>query len=136
MPERLETVAFALNEEPLNFGRSNPGVLAAGVVVGCGSSGGHAFFFRQIGSYSGAQASSEAGAQKVINAWAQWANSHSGVSGHPIRLIVKDDGGVRHYVVLLDKFLHFPCASRWALGPVRPKLSRPSDGLRQAARRG
>lgn len=45
-----------------------------------------------IGSYSGQQASSEAGAAKVIKAWAQSVNDNGGINGHPVQLIVKDLG--------------------------------------------
>lgn len=45
-----------------------------------------------IGSYTGTQASSEAGAQKVIKAWAQSVNDSGGINGHPVDLIVKDLG--------------------------------------------
>jgi branched-chain amino acid transport system substrate-binding protein len=44
-----------------------------------------------VGSYSGAQASSEAGAEQVIKAWSQWVNAHGGIRGHQVKLIVKDD---------------------------------------------
>jgi len=30
---------------------------------------------------------------KAINAWAAWVNSHGGVNGHPVKVIIKDDGG-------------------------------------------
>jgi branched-chain amino acid transport system substrate-binding protein len=45
-----------------------------------------------VGSYSGAEAASEAGAQQVIKAWARWTNTHGGIAGHPVKLYVMDDG--------------------------------------------
>ena len=30
---------------------------------------------------------------KAINAWASWVNSHGGVNGHPVKIVIKDDGG-------------------------------------------
>jgi len=44
-----------------------------------------------VGSYSGAQASSEAGAEQIIKAWAKWVNAHGGIRGRQVKLIVKDD---------------------------------------------
>jgi branched-chain amino acid transport system substrate-binding protein len=44
-----------------------------------------------VGSYSGAQASSESGAEHIINAWAKWVNAHGGIRGRQVKLIVKDD---------------------------------------------
>jgi branched-chain amino acid transport system substrate-binding protein len=45
-----------------------------------------------IGSYSGAEAASQAGALQVIKAWAKWTNAHGGLAGHPVKLYVMDDG--------------------------------------------
>ena len=30
---------------------------------------------------------------KAINAWANWVNSHGGINGHPVKIIIRDDGG-------------------------------------------
>jgi branched-chain amino acid transport system substrate-binding protein len=30
---------------------------------------------------------------KAIDAWASWVNSHGGINGHPVKIIIKDDGG-------------------------------------------
>ncbi|HVV30071.1 MAG TPA: ABC transporter substrate-binding protein [Mycobacteriales bacterium] len=46
-----------------------------------------------VGSYSGPQASSEAGARKVVQAWADSVNAAGGINGHPVKLIIKDAGG-------------------------------------------
>lgn len=45
-----------------------------------------------IGSFSGPNASSTAGAEQVVKAWADSVNAAGGISGHPVKLIVKDDG--------------------------------------------
>ncbi|MFI5040364.1 MAG: ABC transporter substrate-binding protein [Acidimicrobiales bacterium] len=30
---------------------------------------------------------------KATQAWASWVNSHGGINGHPVKVIIKDDGG-------------------------------------------
>src|SRR4051794_12813770 len=45
-----------------------------------------------VGGYSSDQASSEAGAELVLKAWAQSVNDNGGINGHPLKLIVKDIG--------------------------------------------
>jgi branched-chain amino acid transport system substrate-binding protein len=88
------------------------GLLAGSLIAGCGSSSnssqtasstaaqssstatGAQIVIGNIGSYTGPQASSQGAGPKVMNAWAKWVNSHGGVNGHPVKLIVKDDGGV------------------------------------------
>jgi len=30
---------------------------------------------------------------KAIDAWANWVNSHGGINGHPVKVIIEDDGG-------------------------------------------
>jgi branched-chain amino acid transport system substrate-binding protein len=45
-----------------------------------------------VGGYTGAQASSQGGVPKMLKAWASWVNAHGGVSGHPVKLVVKDLG--------------------------------------------
>jgi branched-chain amino acid transport system substrate-binding protein len=72
------------------------------LAVGCGSSsktstsnGSGAkspIIVGNVGDYSGPQAGSIGGAEKVINAWADAVNAAGGINGHPIKLIVKDDG--------------------------------------------
>ncbi len=56
-----------------------------------GSKGPAPIVIGNVGSYSGAQASSEAGAEQIIKAWAKWVNAHGGIRGHQVKLIVKDD---------------------------------------------
>jgi branched-chain amino acid transport system substrate-binding protein len=46
-----------------------------------------------IGSYSGALASSFAGSEQVIQAWAKTVNAAGGINGRQVKLIVKDDAG-------------------------------------------
>jgi branched-chain amino acid transport system substrate-binding protein len=45
-----------------------------------------------IGSYSGSQASSQAGAEKVLKAFVQSTNDAGGINGHRLDLVVKDIG--------------------------------------------
>jgi branched-chain amino acid transport system substrate-binding protein len=58
---------------------------------GDGSNGPAPIVIGNVGSYSGAQASSEAGAEQIITAWAKWVNAHGGIRGRQVKLIVKDD---------------------------------------------
>jgi branched-chain amino acid transport system substrate-binding protein len=46
-----------------------------------------------VGSYSNtvSEDGNPANFPKPIEAWASWVNSHGGINGHPIKLIVKDD---------------------------------------------
>jgi branched-chain amino acid transport system substrate-binding protein len=46
-----------------------------------------------VGSYSGAQASSQAGVPMVLNAWASWVNAHGGLRGRQVKVITQDIGG-------------------------------------------
>jgi branched-chain amino acid transport system substrate-binding protein len=46
-----------------------------------------------IGSLSGAQASSSVQVGTVAPAWADWVNANGGLNGHPVQVIVEDDGG-------------------------------------------
>lgn len=45
-----------------------------------------------VGAYSGAQASSEAGAEAVLKAWVKSVNETGGIKGHPVELVAKDIG--------------------------------------------
>ena len=75
------------------------GAVVLMAVTACSSSsssndkagGKSAIVIGNVGSYSGAQASSEASARQVIEAWAKWVNGHGGVRGRQVKLIVKDD---------------------------------------------
>ena len=46
-----------------------------------------------IASLSGAQASSSVQVGTVAPAWADWVNANGGLNGHPVQIIVEDDGG-------------------------------------------
>src|SRR5260370_40036311 len=82
-------------------------VAAALAIAGCGSSGnsspsattgggagssGSEIVIGSVGSYTGAQASSQAGVPMVLKAWPSWSNAHGGVRGHPGQLIINDVG--------------------------------------------
>jgi branched-chain amino acid transport system substrate-binding protein len=47
----------------------------------------------QLISLTGATASSDAGGAKVAEAWADWVNSTTGINGHPVQIVAKDDHG-------------------------------------------
>jgi branched-chain amino acid transport system substrate-binding protein len=65
---------------------------AAGTGSAAATPTGSPIIVGNIGSYSGPEASSEAGAQNVIEAWAAYTNANGGIAGHPVKLIVMDDG--------------------------------------------
>jgi branched-chain amino acid transport system substrate-binding protein len=46
-----------------------------------------------IGSFTGPQASSSRQAQTVAPAWAKWVNAQGGINGHPVKVVLADDGG-------------------------------------------
>ena len=46
-----------------------------------------------VGSYSGPVGSSLAGADTMVQVWAQWTNAHGGIAGHPVQVFTADDGG-------------------------------------------
>jgi branched-chain amino acid transport system substrate-binding protein len=47
----------------------------------------------QLISLTGPTASSDAGGAKVAEAWADWVNSTTGINGHPVQVVAKDDRG-------------------------------------------
>ncbi len=73
--------------------------LVAAMATACGSSdtssaaGGSTIVVGTIGSYSGSQSGSLAGAKTTIQMWADYVNDHGGIRGHKVKLSVKDDGG-------------------------------------------
>lgn len=46
-----------------------------------------------IGSYTGTQASALGSAEPTFRSWQDWVNAHGGLSGHPVKVIIDDDGG-------------------------------------------
>ena len=46
-----------------------------------------------IGSFTGPQASSSRQAQTVAPAWAKYVNDLGGINGHPVKVVLADDGG-------------------------------------------
>jgi branched-chain amino acid transport system substrate-binding protein len=77
-------------------------VLAAGALVAaCSSSGGgtsgsakSTYLIGNITSETGTYASSTGGTFPTIDAWAKWTNAHGGISGHPVKVVTMDDGGI------------------------------------------
>jgi branched-chain amino acid transport system substrate-binding protein len=82
---------------------------ALGLIAGCGSSStsksagstgtsgstkatGTPIVIGTVGGFSGAQASSQGGVPKALQAWADAVNASGGLGGHPVQLIVKDLG--------------------------------------------
>jgi branched-chain amino acid transport system substrate-binding protein len=89
----MAVLAVGLTACSSSGGTSSHSTGAASTKAGSsGGAGGSApIVVGNVGSYSGAQASSEAGAEQIIKAWAQWVNAHGGIRGHQVKLIVKDD---------------------------------------------
>jgi branched-chain amino acid transport system substrate-binding protein len=44
-------------------------------------------------SETGSSSSSDKGGSNAANAWAQWVNANGGLSGHPVKVVIKDDRG-------------------------------------------
>jgi len=44
-----------------------------------------------IGTYSGAYASSDIGAHDAMQAWVKYTNAHGGINGHPVKMVQFDD---------------------------------------------
>lgn len=73
------------------------------VLAGCGSddSGGTAFsgpklkgdpiVIGTLGGYTGSQASSQGLIDETMKVWEDYTNTHGGVNGHPVKLIIKDE---------------------------------------------
>lgn len=59
---------------------TNPKLTGAPIVVGT------------IGSFSGPQSAALALLPQTMQAWESWTNAHNGINGHPVKLIIKDDG--------------------------------------------
>jgi branched-chain amino acid transport system substrate-binding protein len=55
-----------------------------------------------VGNYSGIPGASLAPGATAVRAWAQWVNGMGGINGHPVRLIVGDDGSdpARHQQIV------------------------------------
>lgn len=85
-------------------------VVVAGALSACSSSGGGAgggspsgsavngppgtpLVIGAVGAYTGTFSLQYGGGQPGIDAWAKWTNAHGGINGHPVKLVVKDDGG-------------------------------------------
>jgi branched-chain amino acid transport system substrate-binding protein len=64
----------------------------AGTASGASTAKGTPFVLGSICGCSGPQAAVLGGGQKVIQAWADDVNASGGINGHPVKVIVKDDG--------------------------------------------
>jgi branched-chain amino acid transport system substrate-binding protein len=54
---------------------------------------GQAIVVGSICSCSGAQAAALSLLKDTMKAWTDWTNANDGINGHPVKMIVKDDGG-------------------------------------------
>jgi len=73
----------------LGSDRSSDGSSALG---GAPTGTGDEIVVATVGNYSGIPGIVYRDAPKAIQAWAQATNEHGGISGHPVRAIVRDDG--------------------------------------------
>src|ERR1700722_13765356 len=64
----------------LTFGQSAGAAAKAPIVLG------------DVCSCTGPEASSVAQTSPTLEAWAKYVTAHGGINGHPVQLIVKDDG--------------------------------------------
>jgi branched-chain amino acid transport system substrate-binding protein len=46
-----------------------------------------------VGTYSGLIGAIFAGGQQTLQVWAAYTNAHGGLNGHPVHMIIEDDGG-------------------------------------------
>jgi branched-chain amino acid transport system substrate-binding protein len=46
-----------------------------------------------VGTYSGLVGAIFAGGQQTLQVWAAYTNAHGGLNGHPVHVIIQDDGG-------------------------------------------
>jgi branched-chain amino acid transport system substrate-binding protein len=47
-----------------------------------------------IASCSGTESTSIGGVCQTLQAWEKWTNAHGGINGHPVKMVVLDDGAV------------------------------------------
>jgi branched-chain amino acid transport system substrate-binding protein len=55
---------------------------------------GSTYVIGNVSSITGPYAASIGGATQVFDAWTKYTNAHGGVNGHPVKVIVLDDGSV------------------------------------------
>jgi branched-chain amino acid transport system substrate-binding protein len=72
------------------------GTIGLGAVFGSGTPAGAAtastVVIGDICSCTGPEASTISQTSDTMQAWTSWVNSHGGLGGHPVQLIIKDDG--------------------------------------------
>ena len=64
-----------------------------GISSGAGGGDHTPILVGSVGDYSGAPGAVLAYEPETLQVWAKWENAHGGVDGHPIQVIVEDDGG-------------------------------------------
>jgi branched-chain amino acid transport system substrate-binding protein len=52
---------------------------------------GSAYVIGNIGNYSGPYAPDSVGARDAMQAWEEYTNSHGGINGHPVKVVIMDD---------------------------------------------
>ena len=87
-----------------------------------------------VGSFTGPQAPALGAVDDTLKAWAEWKNANGGINGHPVKLIIEDDGSNADQGDAAR-----PQAGR--AGPRRrarrrDELRRPGVGRRTSRRRG
>jgi len=86
--------AAPASQKPTTAGTPSPGAPTPGAVPGLARSGdGSPVAIGWIGTQSGTLGAVGRGMPAAVRAWVQDANSRGGLNGHPIKLVMVDDGG-------------------------------------------
>jgi branched-chain amino acid transport system substrate-binding protein len=91
------STAAAGSSSTASTGTSSSGTPAAGSAAGSTAAGstaaptGTPYVIGNIGTFSGAYASSGQGAHDAMQAWVKYTNAHGGINGHPVSMIQDDD---------------------------------------------
>jgi branched-chain amino acid transport system substrate-binding protein len=76
---------------------STPATSASGAAAtspAASTATGSTYVIGNISSITGPYAASIGGTPQVIDAWTKYTNAHGGINGHPVKVIVLDDGSV------------------------------------------
>lgn len=87
----LAAAAFVLLAAACSSGSARTGASGPATVPAVPTPSGSPYVIGNIGTYSGAYASSDIGAHDAIQAWADYTNAHGGINGHAVKLIQDDD---------------------------------------------
>jgi branched-chain amino acid transport system substrate-binding protein len=74
-------------------GPAGGGTSTGGAAPGARAAAGSEVVIGSVGTYSGVVGSIFAGGREATQAWAQSVNARGGLNGHPVKLLLADDGG-------------------------------------------